>query len=258
MPIAFDFSKLCIIVTGGNRGIGHAISEAVAKAGGNVAIVYRSAKDAPEVAEKLAKDFSIKCKAYQCDVGKADLVAQTFEKINSEMGPIHGLVANAGVSVVKDAVDMTYDDYKYVYDANVFGQFVTAQAIAKIWIKDGYKKGSIVFTSSMSSQIVNKGIHQVFYNSSKAAASSIVKQLAVEWAEHQIRINALCPGYVATDQTSHMDPKLLEWQKKELVPLGRFSTPEEQSYMTLLLLDNVMGGYMTGQEYFVDGGAQAW
>lgn len=56
----------------------------------------------------------------------------------------------------------------------------------QIWIKDGYKKGSIVFTSSMSSQIVNKGIHQVFYNSSKAAASSIVKQLAVEWAEHNV------------------------------------------------------------------------
>lgn len=55
-----------------------------------------------------------------------------------------------------------------------------------------------------------------------------------------------------------MDPKLLEWQKKELVPLGRFSTPEEQAYMTLLLLDSTMGAYCTGQEYFVDGGAQAW
>lgn len=118
---------------------------------------------------------------------------------------------------------MTYEDYKYVCecelahssaqqanavddvtlvdDANVFGQFACAQAIAKIWIKSGFKEGSIILTSSMSSQIVNRGIHQVFYNSSKAAvgvqahlpcpgsqsdtallqASSIVKQLAVEW-----------------------------------------------------------------------------
>ena len=79
-------------------------------------------------------------------------------------------------------------------DTNVYGQFVCAQAIADQWIKSGFKKGSIVFTASMSSQIVNKGIKQVFYNSSKAAASSIVKQLAVEWADHGIRVNALCPG----------------------------------------------------------------
>jgi hypothetical protein len=86
-------------------------------------------------------------------------------------------------------------------DVNVWGQFACAQAVADLWVKSGFKKGSIVLTSSMSSQIVNKGIHQVFYNSSKAAASSIVKQLAVEWADHGIRVNALCPGYVSTDQT---------------------------------------------------------
>jgi len=258
MPVSFDFSGQTIIVTGGNRGIGHAISTACAKAGAKVAIIYHSAKDAEEVAAKLSKDYGVECKAYKCDVGKADLVKSTFEEIDQKMGPVHGVVANAGVSVVKDALDMTYEDYKFVYDVNVFGQFNCAQAAAALWVKSGYKKGSIVLTSSMSSQIVNKGIHQVFYNSSKAAASSIVKQLAVEWAEHGIRINALCPGYVATDQTAHMDPKLLEWQKKELVPLGRFSTPEEQSGQCLLLLDPVLGAYCTGQEYFVDGGAQAW
>lgn len=73
------------------------------------------------------------------------------------------LVANAGVSVVKDAVDLTYDDFKYVYDTNVYGQFVCAQQLAKIWIKTGYKEGSIVLTSSMSDHIVNRGIHQVWY-----------------------------------------------------------------------------------------------
>lgn len=258
MPVSFDFSNRCFIVTGGNRGIGHAISTAIGKAGGNVAIIYRSAKDAPEVAAKLAKDYNIKAQAWQCDVGKADLVKKTFKEINDTMGPVQGLVANAGVSVVKDAIDMTYDDYKYVFDTNVFGQFVCAQQAAALWKEQGFKKGSIVLTSSMSENIVNKGIHQVFYNSSKAAAGSIVKQLAVEWADAGVRINALCPGYVATDQTSHMDPKLLEWQKKELVPLQRFSTPEEQTGMVLLLLDETMGAYMTGQSYYVDGGAQAW
>lgn len=152
---------------------------------------------------------------------------------------------------------MTKEDFDFVYGVNVLGQFLTAQAAADLFVKKGYKEGSIVLTSSMSSQIVNKGIHQVFYNSSKAAASSIVKQLAVEWAPHGIRINALCPGYVATDQTSHMDPKLLKWQESELVPLQRFSKPEEQAGMALYLLSSA-STYCTGQEYFVDGGAQAW
>jgi len=112
------------------------------------------------------------------------------------------LTYSAGVSIVKDALDMTYEDYKYVYDANVFECFNCAQAAAGLWTKSGYKKGSIVFTSSMSSQIVNKGIHQIFYNSSKAAASSIVKQLAVEGAEYDMRVNALCPSYVATEHVT--------------------------------------------------------
>lgn len=258
MPINFDFSNSTVIVTGGNRGIGRAISETLAKASANVAIIYNSAKDAPDVAAQIAKEFSVKCEAWKCDVGNPELVKKTFKEIDEKMGPVTGLVANAGVSVVKDALEMTKDDYNFVYDVNVWGQFACAQAVADLWVQSGFKKGSIVLTSSMSSQIVNKGIHQVFYNSSKAAASSIVKQLAVEWADHGIRVNALCPGYVATDQTAHMDPKLLEWQKKELVPLGRFSQPEEQAYLTLLLLDPVMGAYCTGTEYFIDGGAQSW
>lgn len=258
MPINFDFANTTTIVTGGNRGIGRAISETVAKAGGNVAIIYHSAKDAEEVAAQIAKEHGVTVKAWKCDVGNQELVQSTFKEIDEKMGPVTGVVANAGVSVVKDAIEMTKEDFSFVYDVNVFGQFSCAQAAAKLWLDKQYTKGSIVLTSSMSSQIVNKGIHQVFYNSSKAAASSIVKQLAVEWADKGIRVNALCPGYVATDQTAHMDPKLLEWQKKELVPLGRFSQPEEQAYLTLLLLDPVMGAYCTGQEYFIDGGAQAW
>jgi len=177
-------------------------------------------------------------------------------QINEDFKEVTGVVANAGVSVVKPALEMKKEDFSYVYDANVFGQFCTAQAAAEMWIKSGYKKGSIVLTSSMSSQIVNRGINQVFYNSSKAAASSIVKCLAVEWADKHIRINALCPGYVKTDQTQNMPKDFLEYQNT-LVPLHRFSEPEEQTGMCLLLLSDD-STYCSGQEYFVDGGAQTW
>lgn len=258
MGVTFDFSGRTVVVTGGNRGIGRAISELLAKSKANVAIIYRSSKDAEEVAAKIAKQYNVRVKAWKCDVGNPELVTKTFKEIQTEFGQIASVVANAGVSIVKPATELTYEDYKYIYDVNVWGQFATAQAAARLWIEQGFKEGSIVLVSSMSENIHNRNITQAFYNSSKGAAGNLVRQLGVEWAPHGIRVNAVAPGYVATDQTAHMDPKLLDWQKKELIPLGRFSTPEDQAYMTLLLLDNQGSAYCTAQSYYVDGGAQAW
>jgi NAD(P)-dependent dehydrogenase (short-subunit alcohol dehydrogenase family) len=109
-----DFSNSTVIVTGGNRGIGRAISETLAKAGANVAIIYNSAKDAPDVAAEIAKQFNIKCEAWKCDVGNPEIVKKTFQEINEKFGQVTGLVANAGVSVVKDALEMTKEDFSFV------------------------------------------------------------------------------------------------------------------------------------------------
>jgi sorbose reductase len=142
-----DISNRTIVVTGGNRGIGLALSEAVAQAGANVAIVFkcvrslcplppysceqRSSKDANEAADKVAKEHGVKAKAFQCDVADADAVTKVFEHIDAEMGPIAGLVANAGVSVVKPALELTKEDFDFVYGVNVLGVFNSAQAAAK-------------------------------------------------------------------------------------------------------------------------------
>ncbi|KAF7976925.1 hypothetical protein HWV62_5332 [Athelia sp. TMB] len=255
---------------GGNRGIGYAFSRAVAKAGAQVAIIYRSSKNADEVASKLADEFKVTVKipkAYQCDVSDADLVVKTFETINKELGPITGLIANAGVSVVKPAIELTSEDFSKVFNVNVLGVFNTARAAAKLWIDHKYQGGSIVITSSMSSQIINsvapntaltqdicapaKAPPQVFYNSSKGAVSNLTKGLAAEWAPHNIRVNALSPGYVNTDQTSGMEQKVRDHQAQNL-PLKRFAEPEEMAGQALLLLSD-HASYMTGGEYFVDG-----
>ncbi|KAG6839656.1 hypothetical protein C0991_000465, partial [Blastosporella zonata] len=253
---SINFAKQCIVITGGNRGIGYAYTRAIAAAGGNVAVIYRSSKDAPEVTEKVGKEFGVNAKAYQCDVTETETVHAIFKKINEEMGPITGLIANAGVSVPKSAFDLTHDDFRKVYDVNVFGVFNTARAVAKFWKEQGFKKGSIVITSSMSSQIINqsalnKPLMQVFYNSSKAAVSNLTKGLASEWAPLGIRVNAVSPGYVNTDQTSHMDKKVRDFQASAL-PLGRFAQPHEMTGQALLLLSE-HASYMTGGEYFVDG-----
>ncbi|KAJ2912669.1 hypothetical protein MD484_g7735, partial [Candolleomyces efflorescens] len=255
-PFSINFSGKCIIVTGGNRGIGYAFTRSLAASGANVAVVYRSSKNAPEVVEGVAKEFGVKTKAYQCDVSNTEDVDKVVNQIFQEMGPVTGLIANAGVSVVKPALELNHDDFKYVYDVNVFGVFNTARAVAKLWQSRG-EKGSIVINSSMSSQIINKTrdaspLTQVFYNSSKAAVSNLTKGLAAEWAKDKIRVNALSPGYVNTDQTAHMDKSMRDYQAGQL-PLKRFAEPDEMTGQALLLLSD-HASYMTGGEYFVDGG----
>ncbi|PLW26053.1 hypothetical protein PCANC_24878 [Puccinia coronata f. sp. avenae] len=256
MPFSIDLKDQCIIVTGGNRGIGLALSQACADSGAAVGIVYNSAKDAPERAAEIAKRYGVKCQAYQCDVGDQEKVKQVFKKINSELGPVTGLIANAGVSVVKDALKYNKEDFSKVFDVNVFGVFNSAQAMAQIWSDTGFKKGSIVITSSMSSQICNRPLTQCFYNSSKAAVSNLGKCLAAEWADKSIRVNMLSPGYVKTDQTSHMEVSLRDFQA-DGVPLKRFAEPEEMAGQAILLLSS-KASYMTGGEYFVDGGNLVW
>jgi NAD(P)-dependent dehydrogenase (short-subunit alcohol dehydrogenase family) len=179
MVFTIDLSGKTIVVSGGNRGIGEwaartlcrtvpcgltppsaglAMSEACANAGANVAILFHSHPKAHEAAENVAKQFNVKCKAYQCDVGDAKLVKDTVAQIEGDLGtPIHGLCANAGVSVVKPALELTTEDFHKVFNANVLGAFNTCQALAQHWVEKGYKTGSIVITSSMSSSVSRSG-----------------------------------------------------------------------------------------------------
>ncbi|KDN41242.1 putative NADP-dependent mannitol dehydrogenase [Tilletiaria anomala UBC 951] len=262
MPYTIDLSGGTVVVTGGNRGIGLAMSEAVANAGANVAILYRSHPEAEKSAAKVAEKFGTKVKAYKCDVGDQELVLKTIEAAAKDLGtPIVGLMANAGVSVVKPALELSKADYDYVYNTNVFGVFNTCQAVAKHWKAVGYKKGSIVVTSSMSSEIYNQSapnvpLTQVFYNSSKGAVSNMVKCLAAEWAPLGIRVNALEPGFCNTEQTSGMDANVRDYQASS-IPLKRFSEPHEQAEPAVMLLSD-KASYITGTILRPDGGFTIW
>ncbi|WFD35204.1 hypothetical protein MCUN1_002054 [Malassezia cuniculi] len=246
-----------VICTGGNRGIGLGISKVAASAGANVAIFYRSHPDAEKNAAEIAKEYGVKVKAYQCDVSDAALVKKTIKQAEEDLGQITGLAANAGVSVVKPATELTPEDFHKIFDVNVLGVFNTAQAVAQHWIETGFKKGSIVVTSSMSSEIYNQSgptqpLTQIFYNSSKGAVTNMVKGLAAEWAEHGIRVNALEPGFCNTEQTSVMDAKIREYQASS-VPMKRFSEPMEQAYPAIFLLSE-QASYITGTQLRPDGG----
>ncbi|GAA6053237.1 hypothetical protein JCM3770_002671 [Rhodotorula araucariae] len=250
-----DFEKKVYVVTGGNRGLGAGIVEALAQANATVALIYNSAKDAEEVADRLSKKWGQTIRAYQCNVSEAEKVKSTFAQIEKDLGEIQGVVANSGISVVKPALELGKEDFDKVFGVNVLGVFNTAQAAAALWV--GRKQpGSIVVISSMSDTIVNSPITQAFYNSSKGAVSNLTRCLAAEWAPHQIRVNNVNPGFIETDQTMHMDPELRKNQCKE-VPLGRFSKVWEQATAVVYLLSRY-SSYQTGSSTLIDGGYTCW
>ncbi|KAJ9118871.1 hypothetical protein QFC24_006070 [Naganishia onofrii] len=164
MVFSIDFTGKNYIVTGGNRGIGLAITRSIVSAGGNVAILYRSSSSAPQVAEGLEKEFTgVKVKAYQCDVTDQKRVGEVFKLVGEEFesGIVHGVVANAGVAIVRDALEIGQEEFDckcsymttvvhqadlassrpVMYKTNVLGVFYTAQAAARIWIEKGFRQG---------------------------------------------------------------------------------------------------------------------
>ncbi|BGP19711.1 hypothetical protein JCM10213v2_007828 [Rhodosporidiobolus nylandii] len=246
--LSIDFEKKVVVVTGGNRGLGRGIVEALAQANASVAMIYNSAKDADEVAAELRKKWSLPIRAYQCNVSDAARVKEVFGTIEKEMGEITGVVANSGISVVKPALELGKEDFDKVFGVNVFGVFNTCQAAAALWTERKHA-GSIVVISSMSDTIVNSPIQQAFYNASKGGVSNLSRCLAAEWAPYGIRVNNVNPGFIETDQ-------LRENQCKE-VPLGRFSKTYEQAGQVVYLLSKY-SSYQTGSSVYIDGGYLMW
>ncbi|WWD05836.1 hypothetical protein V865_003919 [Kwoniella europaea PYCC6329] len=253
-----DLKGKTIVVTGGNRGIGLAISEQVAQAGAHVAIIYRSSKDAPEVAKKISEKYDVHCEAYQADVADQQAITELFKKIYFDVGPIGGVVCNAGINYKKDALEYTKEDFDNHFGPNVWGVFTCAQAAQKLWKQHDYKNGRIVFVSSVSGTIANKGEQQALYNPTKAAVNSLAQTLAMEWAPQGTLVNVLSPGYVLTDMNSNLrDDKELREKVASDVMLNRISEPYEQAGTAVFLLSDY-ASYITGTQLIVDGGLHHW
>jgi len=251
MPFELELPAKVFVVTGGNRGIGYAISRAIVQAGARVAVLYRSSPEAPAVARALQDEFGVMCRAYQVDVTDAVSLPTIYNQIVREMGPIGGLVASAGSVISKPAVNLTQDDFQQMFQTNAWGVFNSTSALVKLWIRHNYFDGRIVIVSSIGGRRVSRGTSTSFYQASKAAASMIGKSLAQEWSRWA-RINVLDPGYISTDMTSHMTPE--ERRRVEgAALLNRFGTPDEVANLALFLLSN-QASYCIGSSYLCDGG----
>jgi sorbose reductase len=253
----FSLNNKVAVVTGGARGLGMEMMDALAEAGASVVAVDLLGDQARATAAEIGKRRGVQAAAWALDTTNYDQVRATFAQIEKEFGKIDVLVAAAGIVIGEAAEDSTADSWRRVIDVNVNGVFFCAQAAGRSMI--ARRSGSIVLIASMSGHIVNTPQKQASYNASKGAVIMMAKSLAAEWAPHGLRVNALSPGYMRTaitDQVLAGKPGLLEtWER--LTPAGRMGEPKELRGPVVFMASDA-STYMTGHSLVVDGGYTAW
>ena len=235
------------IITGGSRGIGRATALALAMEGANVVVNYAKSSDAAleVVAEIVAAGGN--GMALQADVSQIEEVDNFFKKVMEKWSCIDILVNNAGITRDKLLLRMKPEDWHSVIDLNLTGVFLCTRAVSKIMLKQ--KSGRIINVASVAGQIGNPG--QANYSAAKAGVIGFTKTVAKELANRGITVNAVAPGFIATDMTK--DLKNSE-EIIKFIPLGRYGKPEEVAGMIRFLAADDAANYITGQVFNVDGG----
>ena len=250
----FDLKGEKAIVTGGGQGLGREMALALAEAGADVAVAQRH----PEVAEKTAEEIrklgrdSI---AIRVDVSKATDVQNMVDVAKERFGKIDILINNAGISQAKSTLGMTEEDWDTMMDIHVKGTFLCSQMVGREMVK--LKKGSIINISSMSGFIVNRPQKQTHYNTAKAAVAHFTKSLAMELAKHNIRVNAIAPGYMKTDMVAPTLSTEMADEWLSMSPMGRVGEPFEIKGLALYLASRA-SSFVTGSVILIDGGYSCW
>lgn len=243
-------------ITGGARGLGYSIAEALAAQGCSVALLD-ILPDVDDSAAKLATDFDIETFSAHADVTDPDSLTAAFAGAAEKLGTPQILVTAAGITVWNDSVHVAAPEWRRVMSVNLDGTFFAAQAFAKGLFEAGLP-GSGIFISSMSGSVVNVPQNQASYNASKAAVTQLAKSLAVEWASRGIRVNAVAPGYFLSDMTrqfTEQNPDLAaEWVAR--IPAGRMGEPGDLHGLVSYLASDA-SSYVTAQNLVIDGGYTA-
>jgi len=240
-----DLSGQTALVTGASSGLGRQFARALGAAGAHVIAAARRADRLAETVDLVTSDGGT-ARAIEMDVADGDSVDAAF----ADIGAVDIVVNNAGVASTKKILDWTEEDWDHIMDTNLRGAWMVANAAAKAMVAAG-KGGSIINIASISGERVSKGI--LPYTVSKAGVIQLTKALALELAVHNIRVNAIAPGYILTDINRGQLEGDVGEQFKRGIPQRRFGEPDGLDG-PLLLLASDASSYMTGSVIAVDGG----
>jgi len=237
-----------ILVSGGSRGIGAEIVRYVAAAKAQVAFTYQQSEAAAESLVKELSNTGSKVIAIRCDSRDLKAARAAAEQVTKTLGPISGLVNNAGITRDKPFVMMSEEEWKDVIDTDLTGVFNFCRAVVFSMMKK--KAGKIVNIGSVSGIIGNRG--QVNYSAAKAGVIGLTKALAKETAPYGITVNVVAPGYIDTEMVRRLPEETLK-EAIGYIPAGRLGTSAEVASLVRYLLTDE-ASYVTGQVFTIAGG----
>lgn len=252
MP-ALDLFRLdgrVALVTGASQGIGAGIVRAYAEAGADLALASRSVAELERLAEELRR-LGRRVVVIPTDVSDRAAIQPMVDRTLDELGGLHILANVAGVNRRRDILDVTHDDWDFVMDVNLRATYFAAQAAARAMRQSG--GGKILNIASMTSYRGFSGVS--VYGASKAAVLLLTRSMAVEWARHNIQVNAIAPGWILTPMVSSMTEARRQWVLDH-TPQHRMGTPEDIGSLAVYLC-SAAADFITGQTYPVDGGFTA-
>lgn len=235
-------------VTGGSRGIGKSLVEALLEQEAKVIFTYINSQDVSDALMREYNGKSMRLLAVRADCRSAGDAKDMINEAIEEFGQLDGLVNSAGITRDKALMMMTPEEWQEVINTNLTGVFNSCRAAIVTFMKQKY--GRILNLSSVAGLMGMAG--QTNYSASKAGIIGLTRSLAKEVAPYGVTVNAVAPGYIDTDMTANLKPGFKE-KVLEQIPLGRFGSPREVSQLMLFLLSDE-AAYITGQTFVADGG----
>ena len=251
----FNLHGRVSVVTGGATGLGLQMATALADVGSNIVVCSRKLENCERAAHELEK-LGVQALALACDVTKPDQIEAMKEVTLRKFGRIDVLVNNAGRAWLASPEDTPLERWQQVFDLNITAPFLCAQIVGREMIKQ--KRGKIINIASVAGLVGRnpKSHNSIAYNASKGALVNFTRDLAVKWAQHNIQVNAICPGFFVTP----LNQKLYERNKENIdreIPLGRTGGRDDLKGMAVLLASDA-SNFITGAIIPVDGGSTAW